>query len=245
VITITEVLRRSEQGVLRPFLCVGDNGRQYFVKGRRAGSSSLIAEWVCGNLGRRLGLPIPEFEIVAVPMELVSSSVVDGIGELGSGPAFGSEVVRFVQELGAAHKGLVSAELRRDILVFDRWIQNEDRAFSGTAGNPNLLWDNQREQLVVIDHNAAFDPQFDVANFWKSHAFRDERSVLEQTEFQDEQKERLEGVMQDVPSIIQSIPDEWHYEDLQQTVKTDFDFDTADEILRAFRTDAFWSIIEV
>jgi HipA-like kinase len=60
MIRIVEIITRSEQGITRPFLCRGDNGLQYFVKGHGAGRRALIAEWIAGNIGKRLGLPIPE-----------------------------------------------------------------------------------------------------------------------------------------------------------------------------------------
>ncbi len=243
--TIVEVERRSDQGVLRPFLCVGDNGRRYFVKGHRAGRSSLIAEWIGGNLGRALGLPIPAFEIVNVPPEIAASGAVEGIAELGSGPAFASELVPLVQELGATHLPLVPLPLKRNILLFDWWIRNEDRKFNGSAGNPNLLWDNQTNALVVIDHNAAFDPFFDAEAFWHDHTFSSEKSAFADVEYRREQTVRLDQIMNDYPAIEDAIPEEWHFEDLGQSVKTDFDFDQTRAILASFRKDEFWTIVGV
>jgi hypothetical protein len=34
----------------------------YYVKAHGAGRQALIAEWIAGNLGKRLGLPIPDFK---------------------------------------------------------------------------------------------------------------------------------------------------------------------------------------
>jgi hypothetical protein len=68
-VEIVEIMGRSEQGVTRPFICRGDDGHVYFVKGRGAGMRSLICEWIAGQLGRRLGLPIAPFEIVEVGPE--------------------------------------------------------------------------------------------------------------------------------------------------------------------------------
>ena len=61
-VAITEIVRRSEQGVTRPFLCRSADGTGYFVKGIvGAGAESLRAEWVCGKLAQTLGLPIPDY----------------------------------------------------------------------------------------------------------------------------------------------------------------------------------------
>ena len=56
----------------RPFLCRGDDGWLYYVKGNAAGHSSLICEWIAGQLGRRLGLPIPDFRLAIIPKDLVT-----------------------------------------------------------------------------------------------------------------------------------------------------------------------------
>lgn len=45
-IQIVEILSRSIQGVTRPFVCRGEDGCTYFVKGHGAGRRSLIAEYV-------------------------------------------------------------------------------------------------------------------------------------------------------------------------------------------------------
>ncbi len=70
-VQIIEVIRRSEQGVTQPYICRGDNDKIYFVKGIGAGRRSQICEWVAGNLGLVLGLPIAPFDIVEVPEELM------------------------------------------------------------------------------------------------------------------------------------------------------------------------------
>ena len=58
-ITIMEIKRRSEQGVTRPFLCRGDDGRWYWVKGNGAGKLALCREWIAGRIAQLMGLPIP------------------------------------------------------------------------------------------------------------------------------------------------------------------------------------------
>lgn len=73
MIEIVEVLRRSEQGVTEPFVCRGDDGALYFVKGMGgAGHRSLVCECICGRLAQALGLPVAPFEIVDVPPALVA-----------------------------------------------------------------------------------------------------------------------------------------------------------------------------
>ncbi|MFB9241010.1 HipA family kinase, partial [Massilia antarctica] len=97
---IIEVIDRSEQGITKPFICRGDDGKIYFVKGRGAGRRSLLCEWIAGNLGLSLGLPIAPFTVVDVPGALISLASREDLNELGSGPAFGSLRLQVVELSG-------------------------------------------------------------------------------------------------------------------------------------------------
>lgn len=72
-LTIVEIIKQADQGLSSPFLCRGDDGRLYFVKGKASGRASLWAEWLGGHLGRAFGLPIPPFCIADVPAALIPS----------------------------------------------------------------------------------------------------------------------------------------------------------------------------
>ncbi|ABK43587.1 hypothetical protein Mmc1_1069 [Magnetococcus marinus MC-1] len=134
---IVEVLERSEQGVTRPFICRGNNNKLYFVKGHGAGKRSLLCEWIAGNLGVSLGLPIAPFETVLIPEALISSIPEGKWRDLGTGPAFGS-IHQQAMELTAQSMTEVPDHVQQDIFVFDWWIRNEDRTLSQYGGNPNL-----------------------------------------------------------------------------------------------------------
>ena len=136
VIAIEEIKSRSVQGVTKPFLCTGDDGKQYYVKGLPGcGRYELIAEYLAGSLGVSMGLPVPPLQIVDVPAELVSLNTVEGIGELGSGLAFGSECVSFTQEYSNSIRPLIDPNLQARVLLFDWWIKNEDRKYGPNGGN--------------------------------------------------------------------------------------------------------------
>ena len=161
MLTVEEVILRSEQGVLRPFLCKADNGKRYFVKGKGAGYQALINEFVAGSLGRMFELPIPPFEVIHIPPELVAESAFPKIRDLGHGPAFASQLIEYAQEFSGGNRPRVAQEVRAKTFLFDWWIMNQDRILVDSAGNPNLLWVAQDQTMHVIDHNLAFDPEFD------------------------------------------------------------------------------------
>ncbi len=177
-LTIVEALQRSEQGRTRPYVCRGDDGEVYFVKGRSATRRGLAAEWVAGCMARELGLPIAPFSIATVPEELVDADLDGWLADLGHGEVFASQRVCGV-EFCEAHRHHVSNTLRRDVLAFDWWIRNGDRSLTPKGGNPNPLWNPTDEgTLVVIDHNLAFDLAFGIDDFVDVHVFSDEVRAL-------------------------------------------------------------------
>nr|WP_116744288.1 HipA family kinase [Janthinobacterium sp. 78] len=164
-IFIDEVLGRAQQGITEPFICRGDDGAIYFIKGKGAGRRSQICEWVSAQLATEFGLPIAEYALAEVAEELIEANAFPNISQLGSGIVFASRELPHPQELTAITRDLVPDQLANDVLVFDWWLHNEDRHLTERGGNPNLLWDMQNSELVVIDHNQAFDRHFNPSNF--------------------------------------------------------------------------------
>lgn len=240
-VEIVEIMGRSEQGITRPFICRGDDGHVYFVKGRGAGTRSLMCEWIAGQLGRRLDLPIAPFEIVEVRPELLAIATRTDIAELGAGLAFGSQKMPVV-ELSASHVQYVPDAQQRDVLVFDWWVQNADRTLSEAGGNPNLFWDVEHEALVVIDHNQAFDRAFVAQEFVDTHAFSHQlHAVTSDWVLQKDYCSRFERAMTDWTAICDTVPPEWWFVDPERTVPTDFDREAARQLLMRFQVDGFWS----
>lgn len=188
--TIVEVVKRSTQGVTQPFICRSDEGELYFVKGIGAGRRSQICEWICAKLADRLGLPIPPYAIVEVPKELIELGAQPDLTQLGSGPAFGSLLLQ-VTELTAVQVPKVPPALQRDVLAFDWWIRNADRTLTDLGGNPNLFWDTSSDELVVLDHNLAFDPGFNTEEFVQLHAFRTQWQLARQERSREEYAKRF------------------------------------------------------
>lgn len=238
---IVEILERSEQGVTRPFLCRCSDDHLYYVKGHGAGRRSLLCEWFAGHLAQALDLPLPPFSIVQAPRELVDLHPEGS--DLGMAPAFGSRVVAHVQELTVSHLHDVPVPLRRDVLMFDWWTHNPDRTLTTQSGNPNLLWDTDNGQLVVIDHNVAFDAAFDARAFSETHVFADEISKI----FQDlverlSYAQRLQSALAVWPAACQNVPDEWWFADEERTVPASFAPDTAWALLNRCTHENFWRL---
>jgi len=225
-----------------PFICRGEDGEIYFVKGTGAGRRSQICEWIAGCLGRELGLPIPPFEIVDIPEELILTGGMPGLSELGEGPAFGSQRHSLMELPYSAIKE-ISPKVQWDVLAFDWWVRNLDRSLSEIGGNPNLFWDPGTRELLVLDHNQAFDPDFTVEEFKEDHAFAHRIPTLfgDMVRRQD-YAARLQSVLESWDRICAEIPPVWHFADPEMTVPADFDFANARQQLALCHSDRFWRI---
>jgi hypothetical protein len=231
---IVEVISRSEQGITRPFLCRGDDGRQYFVKGSGAGRHALMSEWIAGRIAQRFGLPIPTFVQAVIPADLVQFSAREDIRDLGAGVGFGSQLVENVDELAYLFIEQIDPAVRAKILLFDWWICNADRTLTESGGNVNLLWTHRDQRLHVIDQNLAFDEEA-MAGFWSQHVFRESARLWTQA-FRTEMGVVMNRVLQDIAGYWWEMPEEW------TEVETSLTLDSVQRILSRFQqnADIFW-----
>lgn len=235
-IKITEIIGRSTQGITRPFLCRGDDGRQYYVKGNSAGRRALISEWLAGKLGFQLGLPIPPFAQANIPAELIQFSARDDIRDLGTGVGFASELVASVDELPYLFVNQIDPQLRAKILLFDSWVCNGDRTLTEDGGNVNLLWSHRDHKLHVIDHNLAFDDH-QLDNIWIHHVFCD--SVREWTpEFRHEMEKLMAIALENLSPWWKEMPDDW------TEVETGLTLEGLEKLLWRFAKNSrtFWRV---
>jgi hypothetical protein len=245
--TIVEVLGRAEQGMTKPFLCRGDDGRIYYVKGRSAGLHSLCCEWIAGHLARAMDLPLPEFAIAEVPTALVEGSDRPDIRELGTGLVFASVGLEAAREITWAEAEACPEELKALVLLFDWWVHNEDRMLSPLGGNPNLLMTTDaagRNQLWVFDFNLAFDPDFSDERFREHHVFS---RLLQKWpfEFRERIEPRLQAAISQLNEWFASLPKEWLHLEGDETLPVHLDQKSVNELLaRAFSgSDAFWKCL--
>lgn len=242
--TIVEVTGRSAQGKTRPFICRADDGHVYFVKGRYAGTHSLVCEWLAGSLALAFDLPIAPFTVLDVPDELIALGHAAGepLSELGAGPVFGSQRCDF-SELTMITADLVPAETQADVAVFDWWIHNEDRTLSANGGNPNLFWETGASRLRVVDHNLSFDADFSPARFLSTHVFSDAlRNAASDFLARQAYSARLSTAMTAWETAVATLPPVWHYIDPEQTIPLEFDFEEVRAQLERCTSDAFWNL---
>ncbi|WP_105972176.1 HipA family kinase [Streptomyces geranii] len=148
----TRYITPLREGGSLPGLVEADDLGAYVMKFRGAGQGrkTLVAEVVCGELARRLGLRVPGLVTVGLDPVLglgEPDEQVQGLLRASGGTNLGMDFLSGA--LGFDPLAFaVSAEEAGRVVWFDALVNNVDRSWR----NPNLLmW---REELWLIDHGA-------------------------------------------------------------------------------------------
>jgi len=135
---------------------------------------------------------------------------------------------------------LVPANVQRDVLVFDWWIQNCDRLI----GNTNLLIDAAGKKLVVIDHNLAFDGQFSATEFLAHHVFAANWSdICSDLVAQAEYSLRMSTALEGLSIACHNAPEEWRWANAEMDVPANFDLQYIQQTLNHCTTPELWSLV--
>jgi len=239
IIEIVEVVGPAEQGLTLPFRCRGEDGHLYYVKGQQTNRASLWHEWICGHLAMAFGLPVPAFSLVRVD-EILLEALPPEWRCIGSLPAFGSRQHPGSSWLELAMAKQVPTKVQTDVLIFDWWVHNADR----TLGNPNLLWDPHQEELVVIDHNLAFDREFEEQGFLQVHVFGSQWHVVSgdlvaRAEYQRRMTEAVSAAIK----AHDTAPECWLWENSEFDVPARFDWPATLALLERCATPELWRTV--
>jgi hypothetical protein len=207
MIRIVKIEGESKQGCTQPLFCVGEDALRYVVKGKRAGCVAVTREWIAGRLAQLMGLPVPPFTLMELDPKLLEYDLAGYAKRIGKEAAFGSRYVPDVNEILLSQTRTISVELRSRILLFDWWIANSDRNLTESGGNPNLLWDVNKSELVIIDHNLAFEID-ECDSFWTSHIFKDDASFWTES-FKTSQSNKMRAALEKLEAIWNELPEDW------------------------------------
>src|ERR1700759_5177056 len=150
----TRYVSPLREGGSLPALVEADDLGLYVLKFRGAGQGplALVAEVIAGEIGRALGLKVPEVVLIEVDGALGRNEPDEEIRDLLQASVGLNLGIDFLP--GSAMFDLAAGDRADPLLAsmavwFDAFITNVDR----TARNPNLLcW---HKQLHFIDHGAA------------------------------------------------------------------------------------------
>jgi hypothetical protein len=167
-VTATRYVTPLREGGSLPAIVEADDDGLYVLKFRGAGQGPkvLIAELICGELGRALGLPVPEIVFVeldpAIGRNHPDEEIQDLVGASG-GLNLALDFLPGSLHFDPLNVPGVPPDLAARIVWFDAYITNIDR----TPRNTNLvLW---HRQLYLIDHGAALYIQHTWAD-WRERA---------------------------------------------------------------------------
>lgn len=238
---VTAVLGRAPSGVsIRPFLCEDECARELFVKPFGNLPGSLISEWLVARLAAELGLPLPDVDLVDIPVELCRAA---GHADLKPGPAFASV------SLGPGAADLQPRDLARvlpgtlaETLVFDAWIRNADRILGPVAGNPNAMMVSPGSRFFLIDHDSAFDPEWEPVAMHQLHLARRQAAHWLDTGHQAAWLVRARNAFDKFDVLWQELPPEW-VEAAQESIPA-FRSEVLDILRLPFDApDEFWTIL--
>ena len=211
---ITRYVTPLREGSSLPALVEADDGREYVAKFRGAGhgAKALIAELVVGEIGRALGLPVPELALLRLPEEIARAESHDEIRDLlgwSVGLNIGLGFIPGALAADISRPPSEGAEFAADVVWFDDLTINPDR----TPRNANLVVHDGRTWL--IDHGSALY----VHHAWTDpddHARRPFSRIAEHVllpyaapiaDADARLAARLDAAI--LPTIIDAIPDDW------------------------------------
>lgn len=213
-VTATRYVTPLREGGSLPAIIEADDDGMYVLKFRGAGQGpkALIAELVVGELGRALGLPVPEIVFVELDPQLGRAEPdfeIQALVMASEGLNLALDYLPGSLAFDALSVPALDPALASAIVWFDAYVTNVDR----TARNTNmLLW---HKQLWLIDHGAALY----VHHTWNDYMARSrspfqaikDHVLLPAASALEEADARLSALVAPelLQSIIACIPDEW------------------------------------
>ena len=215
---ITRYVTPLREGSSLPALVEADDGHEYVAKFRGAGhgAKALIAELVVGQVGRALGLPVPDLVLLELPKEIARAEPHPEIRDLlgwSTGLNIGLGFIPGALAPDISRPPAEGPEWAADVVWFDALTINPDR----TPRNANLV---VRDDLTwLIDHGSALY----VHHAWTDpdeHARRafgriTEHVLLPFASSIVDADGRLSGRLDrgTLDAIVDAIPDDWLTDD--------------------------------
>lgn len=200
------------EGGSLPGVVEADDLGTYVVKfsGAGQGPKALIAEVICGELGRRLGLAVPELVLIDIDPVIARAEPdweVQQLLRASGGTNLGMDFLPGALGFDPlAHP--VDPELASRVLWFDSFVENVDRSWRNTN---MLIW---HRELWLIDHGASlyFHHNWSGAATAVRRPFRAGdhaliRSATRLAEVAAELTPRLTAGL--LHEVLERVPDQW------------------------------------
>lgn len=214
----TQYVTALREGGSLPAIIEADDLGMYVLKFRGAGQGplALVAELVAGEIGRALGLNVPELVFVEVDPALGRNEPDQEIRDLlkaSVGLNLALDYLPGSTMFDPAAGDQANAETASTAVWFDSFVANVDR----TPRNANLL--NWHRELYFIDHGAAIYYHHDWATMLEKaeSPFREVKShiLLPWARSLDEADERARDALSEefFVEVLDAVPDKWLLKD--------------------------------
>jgi hypothetical protein len=209
----TRYVTPLREGGSLPAIVEADDLGMYVLKFRGAGQGplALVAELVAGEIGRALGLKVPELVLMEVDAALGRNEEDPEIRELLRASVGINLALDYLPGSATFDTAAdrVEADLASETVWFDAFVTNVDR----TPRNPNLLW--WHKTLYLIDHGAALYfhhswPSLETMAVSRFAAIRD-HVLLPWASRLEEADRRLRPRLDETlfAHIVEQIPEDW------------------------------------
>jgi hypothetical protein len=153
-VTVTRYVEPLREGGSVPAIVEADDDGLYVLKFRRAaqGPRALVAELVAGEIGRALGLPVPEIVLAELDASLGRAErdpEIQPVLMASGGRNLALDFLPGALAFDPMASHHIDPRLASSVVWFDAYVTNVDR----TPRNANLLLWHQR--LWLIDHGSA------------------------------------------------------------------------------------------
>ena len=235
-IAATAYLTSLREGGSLPALMETDDLGTYVVKftGAGQGPKALVAEIIVGELGRALGIPVPELALVEVDAEIGRREPDEEVQELVSKSAGLNLGVDYLPgSVGYDDTFSVDPRTASRVVWLDAFVANVDRS----ARNTNLLiW---HKALWAIDHGAClrFHHSWAAVDAFAGSAYNYADHVLNEvgdprTVHEELRPEVDAGLLEE---ILLLVPEEWLLPDpTRPDPRAPHDAPTAREVYREY-----------
>ena len=213
-VSATRYVTPLREGGSLPAIIEADDLGLYVLKFRGAGQGplALAAELIAGEIGRALGLKVPELVFVEVDDALGRNEPDAEIRDLlraSTGLNLALDYLPGATMFDPAARDSADARTASRVVWFDAFVTNVDR----TAKNPNLLY--WHKTLYLIDHGAAlyFHHDWQNAERFAESAFQPIRHhvLLPWANAIEEAGEELRAKLDSeiFAGIVRQVPEAW------------------------------------
>lgn len=169
IVTAKTAHKEINNGVTKPYIITCDDSEQYVVKFKEnpEGKRVLANEYVCAKIAEVLDLPLATPSFVQVNETFIQDYGLQVSAHtetnVTSGFHFGTKKIKKAYQITGTDmlRYAKNVDCIPGIILFDQLVCNCDRECNGG----NLLFDQTKMEIVVLDHTHAFD----IGPLWNEH----------------------------------------------------------------------------